>query len=123
MLALYRRECARIVQEAHAEEQQGIWGEGTYGKTTATQEQLDEMVANMMAEPVGEKTLSDSAACLPNFANVVPASRREHWITQLEITISKGLVDLKGYDEHIKGIREGYKKALEREMQSDMDLD
>ena len=127
MLALYRRECARLIREAQAEVDEppsaSAW-------STPSEDDLDVMVANVMAVldkreggERGEQPPAPSAAAPPNFGAFVPKSRREYWTTQIEITISKGLRDLKGYDAHVAAIRKGYTDKLEREVQSAMDID
>ena len=126
MLALYRRECARIIQEAQAEER-AAKDSGADGSEEAARrpsdEELDAMIANMAAKPTGQRPVPASAASPPQFDNFIPRSRREACTKQIEITISKGLMDLKGYDEHVATIRKGYTETLDREMQSAMDID
>ncbi|KAL6860306.1 hypothetical protein ACO1O0_004333 [Amphichorda felina] len=127
MLNLYRRECARLIQAAQADEKAAAAQEGSGGGEDApclpSEEDLDVMISNMMAEPAEQRPVPASVASPPNFESVTPRSRREYWTTQIEITISKGLMDLKGYEEHVAGIRKGYTQALEREMQSAMEID
>ena len=138
MLALYRREARRLLQDAAEAERQEAESNGGQvsdnggGPDAQTLEnELEEMVANMTAEvPAGGEggrqrgdNVPFSVQMPPNFTNVTPGSTRELWLREVMTTLGAGLQDLKGYEEHIAAIRKEYTDAINREMASMMQTD
>lgn len=133
IVAHMRRECERILWNAH-EEARILKAAGKaekvneVGSECITQKELDYMIERMMSERGGQDDEMGSPLVLPNFQALTPKegiSFRERYTLQIEATISQGLSDLDGYEKHVEPIKRRYRDALKREMEQDdyMDLD
>ncbi|KAI6779829.1 uncharacterized protein J7T54_003753 [Emericellopsis cladophorae] len=130
MKDLYKRECLRLYQEARIDErrQNGAMKDTAYPVNAQhREEELNQAIANMSA-PANFRGVSTPAVCRmapPDFGAdfSVRGRSREQWTTDMERTISQGLVNLRGYDEHNRSQKERYTKMLEDEKSVAMDLD
>lgn len=133
ILALMRRECTRILWDANNEarnlKEAGRGDEiNGIGSEVVSEEELDHMIECMAARSHGQPKEQGRPVEVPNFQPLLARegiSFRETYSLLIGKTISQGLSDLDGYEQHVERIRTGYMNAWKREMEHSaaMDLD
>ena len=129
ILAMMRRECARIVWNAKAEEAQlRAAGKGDVVNMTGTEivseEELDHMIQRMTIEGSGEMRARPlSMPDIQRLRSREGISFREKVTLDIEITVGQGLLDPNGYKAHYEKTKARYKDLLHYELERDMQMD
>lgn len=131
LLALYRQECLRHIQNTQAWEKDNpdkarqTLDEAARYKPE-TQKGIDLMIDNMTVG-FGSKTAptNQQQQQPPNARppTDVDYYSRQQLVVNLERTISKGLTDLRGYEGHADAMRRNYTEICNRERAKDRELD
>lgn len=131
-LALCRQDCLRQIQNTHMWEKENpdLVFKGYEDATTnpKIQKGVDIMIDNMSVGFEGKKTVSrPEGAALPQPPTQAEAQRhplsRQTLVRDIEMTISQGLMDIKGFDGHVDKIRASYMEIYDRERKADKRLD
>lgn len=130
IIALMRRECCRILWDARNQARQlrevgDAERVDEIGSERVTEEELEVMIERMTSEGGGNG--SGRQVEIPNFDSLMRRegnSFREFYTLQIEATLSKGLVEIDGYQKEVEQLRSHYKDLLHKEWDRErMDLD
>lgn len=129
ILAMMRRECARIIWNAKAEERQlRAAGRGDVvnmmGTEVVGEEELDHMIQRMTMEGSGDMRARPlGTPDIQRLRSREGISFREKVTLDIEITVGQALLDLNGYEAHYEKTKTRYKDLLKSELERDMQMD